>query len=54
MSDKTFDQQDLIAYRLERARETLRDAELLFDQGGMNRAYYAMFYTVLALLKIIL
>jgi hypothetical protein len=32
MSDKTFDQQDLIAYRLERARETLRDAELLFEQ----------------------
>jgi uncharacterized protein (UPF0332 family) len=63
MSDKTFDQQDLIAYRLERARETLRDAELLFEQGGtpasvVNRAYYgcrrrnhyAMFYVVLALL----
>lgn len=50
MSDKTFDQQGLISYRLERARETLRDAELLFDQGGMNRAYYAMFYVVLALL----
>ncbi len=55
MSDKTFDKQGLIAYRLERARETLHDAELLFDQGGtpasvVNRAYYAMFYMVLALL----
>ncbi|PJH75836.1 MAG: DNA-binding protein [Anaerolineae bacterium CG_4_9_14_0_8_um_filter_58_9] len=55
MSDETFDKQGLIAYRLERAGETLQDAELLFEQGGtpasvVNRAYYAMFYTVLALL----
>ncbi len=40
---------------MERARQTLRDAELLLQQGGspasiVNRAYYAMFYAVLALL----
>jgi len=55
MSDEAFDRQGLIAYRTERARETLRDAELLFEQGGspasvVNRAYYGMFYAVLALL----
>ena len=55
MSKDTFDKQSLINYRLERAEETLRDAHLLYDQGGssasiVNRAYYAMFYAVLALL----
>lgn len=48
-------QQSLINYRLQRARETLQDAHLLMDQGGspgsvINRSYYAMFYAVLALL----
>ncbi len=47
--------QPLIAYRLQRARETSRDAHLLVEQGGspgsvINRSYYAMFYAVLALL----
>jgi uncharacterized protein (UPF0332 family) len=47
--------QPLVSYRLQRARETLRDAHILFDQGAspgsvVNRSYYAMFYAVLALL----
>ena len=50
-----FDKQAVINYRLQRAQETLSDAHLLFKQGGslwsvVNRAYYAMFYAVLALL----
>jgi uncharacterized protein (UPF0332 family) len=44
----------LVRYRLEQAIETLREASLLLDQsawrGAQNRAYYAMFYAVLALL----
>lgn len=39
--------------RLKQARETLEEAEALFEQdfwrGTINRAYYAMFYAVLAL-----
>ncbi len=42
--------------RLEQASEVLRDAKLLLNAGGsgrtiINRAYYAMFYAVLALLQ---
>ncbi len=44
----------LIRYRMEQSYETLREAEVLFKQsafrGTVNRAYYAMFYAVLALL----
>lgn len=45
---------DLIQYRIERAKETLRDARLLYENGGspnsvVNRSYYAIFYAVLAL-----
>lgn len=52
---EAFHQQELIAYRLTRARETLKDAHLLAQAGGslgsiINRAYYVMFYAVLALL----
>ena len=41
---------------MERARETLDDARALFEQNRtpasiVNRAYYAMFYAVLALLQ---
>ena len=55
MNEEAFDKQQLVAYRLVRARETLKDAHLLAEQGGtpgsvINRAYYAMFYAVLALL----
>jgi uncharacterized protein (UPF0332 family) len=46
---------DLIQYRLDSAREMLRDAQLLKEHGGspksiINRAYYAVFYAALALL----
>ena len=55
MSEEAFDKRQLIAYRLTRAKETLQDAYLLAKEGGtpgsiINRAYYAMFYAVLALL----
>ncbi|HAO20631.1 MAG: hypothetical protein BWK80_26210 [Desulfobacteraceae bacterium IS3] len=44
----------LISYRIGQSYETLREAEVLFKQsafrGAVNRAYYAMFYAVLALL----
>ena len=45
---------ELRGYRMEQARETLREAELLLAaqswRGTVNRSYYAMFYAVLALL----
>lgn len=48
------DIQTLTRYRLEEARETLRDAEKMLvgdfsRRSVVNRAYYAMFYAVLAL-----
>jgi uncharacterized protein (UPF0332 family) len=46
--------EDLLRYRLEQAHETLREAEILLNEsalrGTVNRAYYAMFYALLALL----
>ena len=46
--------EDLLRYRMEQARETLREAEILLNdsalRGTINRAYYAMFYALLALL----
>ena len=46
--------QALLRYRLEQAYETLREAEILLAgnalRGTVNRAYYAMFYALLALL----
>jgi uncharacterized protein (UPF0332 family) len=46
---------DLIHYRLECAKESLRDAHILRENGGspvsvVNRAYYSIFYATLALL----
>lgn len=46
---------DLIQYRLELAREMLRDAQVLKENGGspvsiVNRSYYSVFYAALALL----
>lgn len=42
-----------VRLRIKQARETLKEAEALRDQalwrGVINRSYYAMFYTVLAL-----
>ncbi len=44
---------ELADYRLQQALETLQEAEGLFAmslfRGTINRAYYAMFYAVLAL-----
>jgi uncharacterized protein (UPF0332 family) len=44
----------LLRYRMEQAHETLREAEILLNEsalrGTINRAYYAMFYALLALL----
>jgi uncharacterized protein (UPF0332 family) len=46
--------EDLLCYRIEQAQETLREAEILLNEsalrGAINRAYYAMFYALLALL----
>ena len=48
--------EDLLRYRMEQAHETLREAEILLNEsalrGTINRAYYAMFYALLALLAI--
>jgi uncharacterized protein (UPF0332 family) len=48
------DKEALLAYRLKQAKETLSDAEKMlqgkFSQRSIiNRAYYSMFYAVLAL-----
>jgi len=45
---------DLVKYRLQQAEESLSEAELLLSAGKslrsvVNRAYYAMFYAMLAL-----
>ena len=44
----------LIKYRLERANESIKAAQLLFENKlfipAMNRIYYSMFYSVQALL----
>jgi uncharacterized protein (UPF0332 family) len=52
MSDSRL--RDLCRYRLDQARETAREADLLLAgrswRGAINRAYYAMFYAVLAVL----
>jgi uncharacterized protein (UPF0332 family) len=44
----------LVSYRLEQAGESLAAGKLLLEQGlfrpSINRSYYAMFYSVLALL----
>jgi uncharacterized protein (UPF0332 family) len=49
-----YPKQDLIVYRMGRARETLEEARLMFRSGYLhgaaNRLYYACFYAVLALL----
>jgi len=51
---KERDTNALIEYRLDEAREALRDAELLLDaeryRSAANRLYYAAFYAALAAL----
>ena len=45
---------ELINYRKERAKETLKDAKVMFDKtslfSAINRIYYSIFYEVVALL----
>ncbi|MCK4278351.1 MAG: HEPN domain-containing protein, partial [Desulfurellaceae bacterium] len=47
--------EDLIKYRLSRAKETLKDAEILISNNRLNstvnRIYYSLYYAVLALLE---
>lgn len=52
----TDNRKALIEYRLTQARDSLEEAAVLHQSGMslrsvMNRLYYAMFYTVLALLQ---
>jgi uncharacterized protein (UPF0332 family) len=46
-------QDQAVRARINQAHETLKEAEVLFEQdlwrGVINRSYYAMFYAVLAL-----
>ena len=46
--------EDLISYRLVRAKDTLDDARILADHGkwnsAINRLYYSAYYAVMALL----
>jgi len=46
--------EEIIKYRRERAKETLEDAKILFEnkrlRSTVNRIYYALFYEVTALL----
>ncbi len=50
----TKERKDLILYRSERARETMKEARLMIDSGffnaAVNRLYYACFYAVSAIL----
>ena len=50
----TPEEQALVQYRLERAREAVEEAKLLFEAGHLhtyvNRLYYACFYAMSALL----
>ncbi len=50
----TGTKQDLIRYRIERARDTLDDARILSENhkwnSAINRLYYAAYYAVIALL----
>ena len=53
---KASEKRNIITYRLERAEESLQAAQLLVDNHllipAMNRVYYAMFYTIQALLML--
>jgi uncharacterized protein (UPF0332 family) len=53
MSLEDKDRLDLIQYRLDEAKDTLTDVELLLSndrlRAAINRIYYGMFYTLLAL-----
>jgi len=53
MTIEEKDRESLINYRLEQARETIMDVELLVEnkrfRSAINRIYYGMFYALLAL-----
>lgn len=50
----TGSKEDLVKYRLEKAKETLEDACILIESkrwnSAINRLYYSAFYAVIALL----
>jgi len=51
----TDNRKSLIEYRLSQSRDSIKEADILQQSGMslrsvMNRLYYSMFYTVLALL----
>ena len=50
----TSEERVVILYRMERAKEAIEEAKILFDSGHINsyvnRLYYACFYAVSALL----
>lgn len=50
----TSEERAVILYRMERAKEAIEEAKILFDSGHINsyvnRLYYACFYAVSALL----
>lgn len=52
----TDNRKSLIEYRLSQSRDSIKEADILQQSGMslrsvMNRLYYSMFYTVLALLQ---
>lgn len=53
MSLEENERKELITYRLEEAKETIADVQLLIDndrlRAAVNRIYYGMFYALLAL-----
>ena len=53
MTIETNDKENLIKYRLEQAKETILDVQLLIEnnrlRSAVNRIYYGMFYSLLAL-----
>jgi len=53
MSLEEIERNELIKYRLEEAGETIEDVQLLIDndrlRAAVNRIYYGMFYSLLAL-----
>ncbi len=49
------DLEAILKYRIQQAEDSIKEAEILFHSGGsfrsiINRSYYAMFYSVLALI----
>lgn len=53
MTIEEKDRESLIKYRIQQANETIQDVELLLEnkrfRSAVNRIYYGMFYSLLAL-----